>query len=192
MEEADRFSQQALISPGRPTIAGEAAALNVRGDLDVFSGRTRESLANYQVRWRSQRPCTTDEARHRRYSILATPTPTLPRFPTRRAYEAALGALARPRRSRRTSANLGWPGPIARRRWREPAGPRPLPGGDEAFELLGDRVGLAITLNGLAMVHFRLGDPATSVAYLQRAVDLFRAVKLRMARQGTSWTWAGV
>ena len=186
MDEASNFSQQALdLSRQVRDRRGEAAALNMLGDVDMFSGRSRESLAHYDGALAISKTLLDRRGQAQALLNLGYTYADLAHVPDAQvSYETALGlwrGVSDRRGQARTLTGLGQLHAVAGENqqaldlYREAM---------ELFELLGDRVGLGSTLNGLAMVHFRLGEPATSVTYLRRAVDLFKAVSLPNGEAG--------
>jgi CHAT domain-containing protein/tetratricopeptide (TPR) repeat protein len=179
MAQATDFAQREL-SLSRAAINNrrEADALNVLGDIDAFSGRTRESLIRYRqalkisedLRDRRRQAHAllnlgysygdfsqiTDAQKHYE-AALAVSTPV----DDWRAQGRALTALGQ------LHGNVG-ENDRALARFREA-----LP----IHERLGDAFGLGSTLLGIALVHFRSGDSEGATAYQLRAVDLFRGAK---------------
>jgi len=179
MSQASDFAERDLeLSERAMNMRRQVDALNVLGDIDAFSGRTRESLNRYQralaiakdLRDRRRQAHTSLNIGYS-YGDFSQITDA------QNQYEEALALFAAVDDQRGQARTLTALGQLhgnvgendrALARFREA-----LP----IHERLGDAFGLGSTLLGIALVHFRSADSEGAVAYQLRALDLFRAAK---------------
>jgi len=181
MADAKSFADRALQSSrdGRHR-ARQVDALNAQGDIDAFSGRTRQSLDRY----REALAIATElldvrRQAHARLNLGYSHSDLSQVVEALGQRETAL-ALSRAVDDKRGEAAaltaLGQLHGIVGENDRALAYFRQaMP----IHERLGDQVGLGSTLLGIALVHFRSRDLESAVAYQVRAADLFKSVKQR-------------
>jgi CHAT domain-containing protein/tetratricopeptide (TPR) repeat protein len=155
---------------------GEAATLNIDGEIQMFSGRNTDALAKFEqarALYASLGDSFGEIEALRNVGLVNTDLGFVDRAEA--AYTAALDLSAATRNREGRAATLTSLGHLevivgendhALSRYRE---------AKDLFEVLGDRAGVAMVLNGIGMIHLRAGDPDTAVSQFSLAANLFEA-----------------